>query len=465
MILALCFDLVLPCGEASGQGVIGVFDIGPEDYKGRRDLLRSKIPSESFAVILSSPQLRVIGSMVEIPYIPNANMRYFTGYSGPGGLLLVFSEPTNVFGASSNEVLFVKEVSPLRELYDGSWVSLDEIVETSGLSSCYSFDRTDSVDWRPLSSLKPMIPLMEKRVVLPDDILGAFLQKLPSSLSKKISKGHPKFVRYSHQVDSVIKSLREIKSRKEIALLREAVSITIDGHLEVMGDLEMGQSEISINDGHLSYYHSRGVPEEAFPSIIAAGVNGTILHYRSRSTAPIEGNQLVLMDVGAKYRNYRADLTRTVPITGRFTEDQKKIYDLVLEAQTSAADICKPGVDFSDLYDATEKVIHEGLEKLGIAVEDNPSTGRNWYYPHGCSHHIGLEVHDGGHYKKLEPGMVFTIEPGIYIPPSSPAAPRWWALAVRIEDDYLVLEDSCEKLSEDLPATTEEIEAFMSESR
>jgi Xaa-Pro aminopeptidase len=164
------------------------------------------------------------------------------------------------------------------------------------------------------------------------------------------------------------------------------------------------------------------------------------------------------MDLGAEYHGYTADITRTIPVSGKFSPEQKQIYDLVLKAQEEGMKICKPGTTFDDLYLATANVINRGLTELKITSSE---TERHLYYPHGCCHHIGLDVHDRGNYDKLQENMVITIEPGIYIPENSRADPKWRGIAVRIEDDFLITKDGCEHLSSYAPRKTEEIEAMM----
>jgi Xaa-Pro aminopeptidase len=168
----------------------------------------------------------------------------------------------------------------------------------------------------------------------------------------------------------------------------------------------------------------------------------------------------VLMDLGAEYRGYTADITRTIPANGKFSAEQKMIYDLVLKAQEEARKICKPGTPFSELKKVTDEVINRGLRELGIIKSE---TEKHFYYPHGCCHHIGLDVHDRGNYDKLEQNMVFTIEPGIYIPDNAACDKKWWGIAVRIEDDFLVTATGCEHLSQMAPRTTEEIEKLMAQ--
>ena len=164
------------------------------------------------------------------------------------------------------------------------------------------------------------------------------------------------------------------------------------------------------------------------------------------------------MDVGAEYHGYSADITRTIPISGKFSPEQKQIYELVLNAQEAAMKICKPGTSFQDLTKATRDVVNKGMKDLGISKEDSDNLK---YYPHGCCHHIGLDVHDRGTYDVLQENMTITIEPGIYIPEKSNCDPKWWGIAVRIEDDYLITKDGYEHMSKLAPRTVKDIEDMM----
>jgi Xaa-Pro aminopeptidase len=164
------------------------------------------------------------------------------------------------------------------------------------------------------------------------------------------------------------------------------------------------------------------------------------------------------MDLGAEYRGYTADITRTIPANGKFSREQKLIYDLVLKAQEAAMKICKPGTNFAQLTQVTKQVINKGLKELGIIKNESD---QHLYYPHGCCHHIGLDVHDRGSYDVLEENMVITIEPGIYIPENADCEKRWWGIAVRIEDDFLITRNGYEHLSISAPRKAEDIEATM----
>ena len=250
-------------------------------------------------------------------------------------------------------------------------------------------------------------------------------------------------------------------------MLRKAVNISAIGQREVMKAMQPGMSEAEIQGLHEYVYKIYQAEYEGYPSIVGAGHNGCVLHYIDNYKPSIENGELILMDLGAEYHGYTADVTRTIPVNGKFTKEQKIIYDLVYRAQEAAIKICKAGTPFKKLYTATAEVINQGLVELGLyrsldnADIVNPQTGRNRYYPHGCCHHIGLDVHDKGEYDVLKANMVITIEPGIYIPEGSPADQKWWNIPVRIEDDFLVTEEGCELLSDLAPRKSEDIEKLM----
>ncbi|HNP07029.1 MAG TPA: M24B family metallopeptidase, partial [Cyclobacteriaceae bacterium] len=249
-----------------------------------------------------------------------------------------------------------------------------------------------------------------------------------------------------------------IKTEEELALIRKAVQISCQGQIEVMKALKPGMSEREIQGVHEFVFKKYQAEDVGYPSIVGAGHNGCILHYIENYQPEVSSKELILMDLGAEYRGYTADVTRTIPISGKFTPDQKAIYDIVLKAQEAAMKKVKPGVSFAELNQVTKDVVNKGLKDLGIikSVDED-----HLYYPHGCCHHIGLDVHDKGFRDAIQENMTFTIEPGIYIPENSNCDPRWWGIAVRIEDDFRSTKNGYEHLSDLAPRTTEDIEATM----
>ena len=253
--------------------------------------------------------------------------------------------------------------------------------------------------------------------------------------------------------------LREIKTPEEMDLLRKAVEISCQGQNEVMKTVHAGMSELEIQGLHEFIHKKYGAEYVGYGSIVGAGANGCILHYMENNKTKI-GNELLLMDVGAEYHGYTADVTRTIPANGKFSAEQKIIYNLVYDAQEAAFKILKDGAKFSDAAKAARDVIAEGLLKLGI-IKDKAQVGK--YYPHGLGHHIGLDVHDRSFSPVLKKDMVLTIEPGIYIPPNSDCDKKWWSIAVRIEDDALITQDGYELLSVFAPRKAEDIEKKIAE--
>lgn len=258
-------------------------------------------------------------------------------------------------------------------------------------------------------------------------------------------------------LSTLMAKLREIKTEEEMVLLTKAVRISAMGQREVMKAMHPGMSESEIQGIHEYVYKKYGSEYEGYPSIVGAGNNGCVLHYIENSKMKVE-NDLVLMDLGAEYHGYTADVTRTIPANGKFSPEQKAIYDLVYEAQEAGIAASVVGANFGDPHAAAQKVINEGLVKLGITSSVDE---RHSYFPHGTSHYLGLDVHDAGTYAPFQPNVVITVEPGIYIPDGSPCDKKWWGIAVRIEDDILITENGPVNLSGEAPRKSEEIEALM----
>jgi Xaa-Pro aminopeptidase len=231
------------------------------------------------------------------------------------------------------------------------------------------------------------------------------------------------------------------------------------GQREIMKAMHPGMSETEIQGVHEFVYKKYGSEFEGYPSIVGAGNNGCVLHYVENSKIKVE-NELVLMDLGAEYHGYTADVTRTIPANGKFSPEQKLIYDLVYDAQEAGIAAATIGSSFRSTDVIARKVIYEGLIKLGIA-DSNDNAAK--FFPHGLGHHIGLDVHDPGLYNLIENNMVITIEPGIYIPIGSDCDKKWWGIAVRIEDDILITPNGPVNLSAEAPRRSDEIEALMRE--
>jgi Xaa-Pro aminopeptidase len=249
-------------------------------------------------------------------------------------------------------------------------------------------------------------------------------------------------------------AMRQIKSEGELALMQKAIDASIDAHFDAMKIMRPGLFEYQIAARMKEIHEWDGCAREAYSPIVGAGFNSTVLHY-SALDSEIKDGDLVVMDVGGEYGGYAADITRTIPANGKFTPRQREIYDIVLGAQNAALAAVKPGAVLYGEKGSLQAIVTEYINTHGHDREGH-TLGR--YYPHGVSHHIGLDVHDpGDRNRPLEPGMVISMEPGIYIPEEN--------LGVRIEDDVLVTKDGYQLMTARLPRTADEIEKIMAEAR
>jgi Xaa-Pro aminopeptidase len=253
--------------------------------------------------------------------------------------------------------------------------------------------------------------------------------------------------------------LREIKQPEEITLMRKVCEMSCKGHNEIMRALEPGMHEYDVQAIGEYVFSRNGAETVGYPSICGGGENSCILHYES-NRRPLKSGDIQLNDMGAEYHGYSADVTRTLPVNGKFSPEQKTIYELVLKAQQAGIAACKPGNDFRAAHNTAVEIIKAGLKELGIIKAERDY---NRYFMHGTSHYLGLDVHDVGTFGKLKAGVILTVEPGIYIAEGSPCDPKWWNIGVRIEDNILITEAGNENLSASSPKTVEAVEAMMKE--
>jgi Xaa-Pro aminopeptidase len=439
----------------------------PEDYltaefhASRRDSLRALMPANSVAIVPAYP-VRNFSNDVDYVYHQNPDLYYFTGYKEPHSLLLIFKEPqTGADGSSYKEVFFVQKRNPRAEQWTGRRLGVEGVKEKLKIANVYNGDafKNFAIDFSKFDK------------ILYDNIPGdldnsaqdpADLYDLMEQLKQKMGMPAPgtRDKRFAGDLYmQITASLREIKTEQEMVLLRKAIEISCAGQTEVMKAIKPSMSERELQGLHEFVHKKYGAEHWGYPSIVGAGNNGCVLHYQENDKLHVQ-NRMVLMDVGAEYHGYTADVTRTIPANGKFTPEQKIIYELVYQAQEEAFKLCREGATWSELSGKARDVIAEGLLKLGI-IKQKTEVGK--YYPHGLGHHIGLDVHDRGSYQKLKRGMVITIEPGIYIPDDSPCDKKWWGIAVRIEDDLLIREKDYELLSSGAPRKVDEIEKMIAQ--
>jgi Xaa-Pro aminopeptidase len=260
----------------------------------------------------------------------------------------------------------------------------------------------------------------------------------------------------SNRTSAMMSKLRGVKQPEEIAILEKVVAMSAKGHAETMKAVKPGMTEYQAQAIMEYFFKKDGSEFVGYPSINGSGENACTLHYETNQRLMGNGD-LLLSDCAAEYHGYSADVTRTIPVNGKFSPEQKILYELVLEAQDSAFLQCKSGNSSSDPHRAAVRVITKGLKKLGIISTDGEV---RTYFPHGTSHGMGLDVHDPNP-ATLVAGAVFTVEPGIYIPTNSKCDKKWWGIGIRIEDDILITNDGYKNLSAAAPRTVADVEKMM----
>lgn len=328
----------------------------------------------------------------------------------------------------------------------------------------YIYDNIASTPIESSANVVQIITRLENRFsdVKEDKLIKEYKSATTDALKKEIKQKvtlalKPKTNINIDFLSAQLGGMREVKTEEEVKLLTKAVRISAIGQIEVMKAMKPHMSETELQGIHEFVYKKYGAEFEGYPSIVGAGSNGCILHYIENNKTKV-GNDLVLMDLGAEYRGYSADVTRTIPANGKFTPEQKAIYDIVYKAQEAGIKASVVGAGFSAPNAASRVEINKGLLELGIIKSLNE---RHNYLPHGVSHYLGLDVHDPGNYGALKENSVITIEPAIYIPEGSPCDKKWWGIAVRIEDDILISSKGPVNLSVEAPRTSDDIEKMM----
>ena len=436
-------------------------DLGPEFHKKKRQEFRSLMPANSVAFIFTSPIMKRSND-TDYMYHQDPNFYYLTGWREPHGVLVIFKDAQFDSDGSYNEIMYVRERNEYREMWDGRRLGIKGAKKMS-------FDR---VKLRS-EFIENTIPVENFSNILNtnirDDVrdfkddkydLFDIQNKFQEIVSKKESDilGDLNKQFFSSSINQIMSKLRQTKDPLEIELLTKAIRISALAQIEVMRAIHNDMTEREVQGIHEFIYRKYGAAHEGYNSIVGAGGNACVLHYVTNEDMDIK-DKLILMDVGAEYRGYTADVTRTIPVNGKFNNEQKIIYDLVYKSQEEAIKEAIIGNSFNDIYLKSYDIIAKGLIDLGI-IDDYREARK--YYPHGVSHHIGLDVHDPGSRDLME-NMVITVEPGIYIPENSNTDPKWWNIGVRIEDDILITNSGPVNLSIDAPRRSDEIEVIMAQ--
>ncbi len=429
------------------------------EYKERRTKLAKMLPKDSLALVFAAPE-KIRNGDANFRFRQDSNFYYLTGFNEPQAILIIDAN-------TSTSILFNKPSNHQEEIWNGKILGQSGACAELGIECAYSIDE----------AMKRLPELFANKKTLYYDFTQLtnykqYIYPILNELQKSARSGvlPPTSL---NDLKPKISELRLIKSESEIELIKKATSISIQAHLHVGKIISQLKNESDIEAEFLYKLHKLGCRDVAYEPIVAAGNNACTLHYIDNNQK-INENSLVLIDAGGEYANYAADITRVYPVSGKFTHEQKLIYELVLRAQRNAIALIKPGCPWNSLQDIILKTITSGLIELGILTGDvDDLIAKKAYldfYMHGSGHWLGLDVHDCGAYKidnkwrELQAGMVLTVEPGIYIRQGLASLDkRWHGIGIRIEDDILVTDDGYLNLTSALPVDIDAIEALSSD--
>jgi len=431
--------------------------LSAEIFKKRRDHLAQMTPGSATVCVANFEQVR--NGHHHFPFRQNSNFFYLTGFEEPEAVL-VFRP-----GLKPESVLFVRPRDKEKEIWDGFRYGPEGARQFFGVDEAYTLDQLPQ---KMAELLKPVDRVYYSLRVHPDfDI--KFLGILESV---KLSRGRSGLGLTTIQdLHPVVGEMRVIKAQKEISAMRRAAQISVNAHLEVMRQTRPGVSEMYLQGVFMGEILKQGGPREAYTPILATGSNATCLHYVFNDQTLKDGD-LFLIDAACEYQYYSSDITRTYPVNGKFSPEQKALYQQVLDVQKKLVAMVKPGVTYQQIQDEAVNLLTQSMIELKLlqgSVEENiKNQNYKRFYPHSVGHFLGLDTHDAGLYmqegqsRSLQPGITLTIEPGIYIQPEDVTAPEAFrGLGVRIEDDILVTTFGNENMTAGLPKEVADLEALI----
>jgi len=419
-------------------------------YKERRLRLSKFMSPKAIGIIFSSSFYSPIGNFYQ-PNLINSNLFYLSGMPDQKSVLLIIPGNYEYNGVKTNEIIFLENQSAKNTLWYGRKVNLYDAEGIYGFKKALFLQKLESI-LDELMIMRDTLYIAEFPLITTEGIVQGEQTDVKLDFISKLKQKNPRLI-VKGGIQG-LKLMRESKDDEEIRLLKKAVDITIKGFLATMNAAKPGMTEYQLKALMEYTFNKLGADGTGYPSIVTAGKNSVFIHNTINRDTITDGS-LVIMDCGARYEGYTTDVTRTFPINGKFTKEQKKIYDIVLEAADSAISVCYKDNSYLNPHVRATSVIQRGLMELGIISSPNDFIN---YFSHGTSHFIGLDVHDAGTSIILKPGNVLTVEPGIYIPEGSKCDPKWWNICVRIEDDVLVTDGEPVVLTKDLPREAGDIE-------
>ncbi len=423
--------------------------IEEKEYKKRREKLAKKLKPYSVTIVASAtPKQR--SNDTEYPYRQNSNFYYLTGFREDRSVLVFLKKAKKI-----KTILFVQEKDPHLELWSGKRL---------GVKEAKKHFLVDKV--LPISKFQKFL---QKKAQEASHLYYDFKESQNPYIQEvlKILKN----ISSKRDIAKKIEKMRLIKSKAEVKLIKKAIAITKKAHHHAMKIQKSGKFEYELQAEFEYIFKKNGAYSDAYTTIVAGGNNANTLHY-IQNNQKLQSGDLVLIDAGCEYEYYASDITRTIPISGKFSKPQKELYELVLDVQKKIIKMIKPGVLRSDLQKKAQKLLAKGLQRLGVVSGSLKKIIKKdiaRYYPHGIGHFMGLDVHDQNPYKEkgqeipLQAGMVLTIEPGVYIPRDDTKAPkRYRGIGMRIEDNILVTKKGCKNLSKEIIKEVHDIEHYSS---
>jgi len=402
----------------------------------------------------------------EYKFRQDSDFWYLTDFTEPDAIAVLTPSKRTKY------TMFVRPSDPEMETWFGRREGTEGVVKNYGVEKAYSIDKFE----KQIGKLLDGHDKLYYRFGVDTKLDQIILKYLSGQRVRRLKTAYPPHTIVDPTL--ITHEMRLFKTKDEIALMQKASDISCAAHKLAMRKTKPGMNEYQVEGMIASYFLENGAGGVAYGSIVGGGENATILHY-VENNANLKNGDLLLIDAGAEYKGYAADITRTFPINGKYTRAQKDIYDIVLETQKACIDITVPGTTIKQRQDLSIEMLTEGMKKIGLLKGTVKTLIKKKaymkYYMHGVGHYIGMDVHDAGRYftdqrakksRPFEPGMVLTVEPGIYVPPNDKTAPaKYRGIGIRIEDDVLVTENGNRNLTSKVPKEIEEIEALMNRGK
>jgi len=440
-----------------------------KSYAARRAALMDQMQAKGggIAIIPTAPEV-MRNRDADYPYRHDSYFHYLSGFTEPEAVIVL------VAGKERQSILFCREKNLEREIWDGYRYGPEAAREAFGFDAAYPISALDDEMPKLMADAPALFYALGSDSRL-DSQVHAWLRAV--RMQARAGVAAPPV---AHDVHVILDEMRLVKDAAEIAIMKRAAVISASAHRRAMQTARPGLREYHLEAELLHEFRRHGSQFPAYGSIVATGANACVLHYRA-SDAEIKDGDLILIDAGAEFDSYASDITRTFPANGKFSGPQKELYEIVLASQAAAIADTRPGKRFIDGHDAAVRVLAQGMLDTGLldknkvgSLDDVIEKGAyRQFYMHRTGHWLGMDVHDVGDYREqsaagserdwriLQPGMVLTIEPGIYVRPEPSVPEQFWNIGIRIEDDAVVTEDGCDIITADAPKSVADIEAVM----